>query len=108
MIPDGKQYYEGFFHERVYYNSQLLLGYFSEEVILYTEGIVNKQNFTVFPHFIQCINKLYAKQKKKTCLRVPFREIQINFTLIQNANLPILCFLNMERGSSVAWRAVKN
>lgn len=42
VIPDGQQCYEGFFHERVYYNSQLLLGYFSEEVILYTEGIVNR------------------------------------------------------------------
>ena len=37
VIPDGKQCYEGFFHERV-----LLWGYFSEEVILYTEGIVNR------------------------------------------------------------------
>lgn len=64
MIADGKQYYEGFFHERVYYNSQLLLGYFSEEVISYTEGIVDKNSFTVVPYFIQCINKLYAKQKK--------------------------------------------
>mgnify|MGYP007094310485 FL=1 len=64
VIPDGKKYYEGFFHERVYHNSQLLLGYFSEEVILYTEGIVNRV-LLFFPHFIQCINKLYAKQKKK-------------------------------------------
>lgn len=48
MIPDGKQYYEGFFHERVYYNSQLLVGYFSEEVILYTEGIVKKKTVLLF------------------------------------------------------------